>query len=110
MTDKEQQQPCKRCGGTGNSPIDAEYDCGQCNGTGFHAAPPPAGTDGEGRALRRTIARLAVPRVDPDAVYAVRYTINHAGEKLHGEWLIRGRDLTEPQIIDLAVRGVFDDA
>ena len=49
--------------------------------------------------------REAVNLVEPEKEYPVSYTIDHSGEKHVGETKLKGKDLTENQIIEAAQKG-----
>lgn len=42
--------------------------------------------------------------VEPKKEYSVSYTIDHSGKRVDGPAVLKGEDLTEPQIIDLFLR------
>ena len=57
--------------------------------------------------LRRTVAHLTINKIFPNALYPVKYVIHQNGDKEFGDFRIKGSDLTENQIIELALRGGF---
>lgn len=48
--------------------------------------------------------RNAVKFIDPDQLYPVSYTIKQDGTKVNVPTMLKGKDLTEPQIAELVFK------
>lgn len=58
--------------------------------------------------LRRTIVRMAIKKINPEAYYSVTPAIATGEVKPVKDIRVKGGDLTFNQIAELAVRGHFD--